>query len=130
MPFDLAACFVEAAERELGSPLPAAYVAAMRVSNGGEIDALDDEWHHYPIADTSDRKRLSRTANHLIMETSSLQRWRTFPAGALAIAGNGSGDQLIFLRDSGRLTDAVHHWCHETGAVIRIADNFAGLSRA
>lgn len=75
MPFDLAASFIAAAEREIGGTLPASYVAAMRASNGGELDVLDDDWQQYPIADLSDRRRSSRTVNHVIKETQALFQW-------------------------------------------------------
>ena len=129
MPFDLAASFIEAAEREIGGTLPASYVAAMCVSNGGELDVLDDDWQQYPIADTSDRKRLSRTSNHVIKETQALYRWPSFPKQGLAIAGNGSGDQLVLLRDGQVFAESVYHWSHETGALTRLPVRFRNLRR-
>jgi len=128
MPFDLAPSFVEAAEREIGGTLPASYVAAMRASNGGELDVLGDDWQQYPIADTSDRKRLARTANHMIKETQSLLQWPTFPKQGLAIAWNGSGDQLLLLREGNVFAEAVYHWSHETGALTKIANAFSELA--
>ena len=128
MPFDLAPSFVEAAEREIGGTLPASYVAAMRASNGGELDVLGDDWQQYPIADTSDRKRLARTANHMIKETQSLLQWPTFPKQGLAIAWNGSGDQLLLLREGNVFAEAVYHWSHETGALTKIANAFLELA--
>jgi hypothetical protein len=128
MPFDLAPSFVEAAEREIGGTLPASYVAAMRASNGGEFDVLGDDWQQYPIADTSDRKRLARTANHMIKETQSLLQWPTFPKQGLAIAWNGSCDQLLLLREGNVFAEAVDHWSHETGALTKIANAFSELA--
>jgi SMI1 / KNR4 family. len=127
MPFDLAETFVLAAERELGSPLPVSYRAAMLRENGGELETESDDWELYPIADTSDRKRLSRTANHIIKETQSWRGWPRFPEGALAIAGNGSGDQLVFLKEGVTFTPTVYAWSHETGAIAKVADDFAKL---
>jgi len=127
MPFDLAISFIEAAEREIGGKLPASYVAAMQVSNGGELDVLDDDWQQYPIADTSDRKRLSRTADHVIKETKALFQWPRFPKHGLAIAGNGSGDQLVLLRDGQDYAESVYHWSHETGVLTKVADAFSEL---
>ena len=71
MPFELAEPFILAAEQQLGSKLPEAYRSAMLRENGGEFETEEDTWQQYPIADTSDRKRLSRTANHIIKETES-----------------------------------------------------------
>ena len=128
MPFDLAASFIAAAEREIGSTLPTSYVTAMQASNGGELDVLDDDWQQYPIADTSDRKRLSRTANHVIKETQAMLQWPSFPKQGLAIAGNGSGDQLVLLRDGDVFAEAVYHWSHETGALTKVAEAFSELA--
>jgi len=47
----------------------------------------EDQWEVHPIRDTSDRKRLSRSCNHVLAETKSAQEWRRFPRGALAIGG-------------------------------------------
>ena len=127
MPFDVAETFVLSAERELGSPLPASYREAMLRENGGERETESGDWELYPIADTSDRKRLSRTANHIIKETQSCRGWPRFPEGALAIAGNGSGDQLVFLREGASFTPTVYVWSHETGAIAKVADDFANL---
>lgn len=99
MPFDLAENFISVAEELLQAKLPASYRSSMLMSNGGELEIEDDVWQQYPIADTSDRKRLSRTANHIIKETSHLKSWPGFPEEAVAIAGNGSGDQLVLLKE-------------------------------
>jgi len=129
MPFDLAAAFIDAAERELGASLPTSFVEAMRASNGGELDVDDDDWQQYPIADTSDRKRAARTSNHLVKETARLRQWTRFPQDALAIAENGSGDQLVMLRDGTRFGPAIHRWAHESGLLTRVADDFSQLRR-
>ena len=127
MPFDLAETFILEAERQLGASLPSSYKTAMSRSNGGEIEAADDVWHLHPIADTSHRKRLARTANHIIRETESLREWSKFPAGALAIGANGSGDCLVFLRSANSLGPAVHLWSHETGQTELVAGDFNEL---
>jgi len=129
MPFDLGVpCIVEA-ERQLGASLPVSYKAAMSRSNGGEIEARDDVWQLHPIADTSDRKRLARTANHIIRETASAGAWPRFPAQALAIGANGSGDRLVFLRSAHAFGPAVHLGWHETGLTELLAEDFGELQR-
>lgn len=127
MPFDLAEQFILAVEQQLGTALPTAYRLAMLRQNGGELEVEDDVWQQYPIADTSDRKRLSRTANHILKETESCRGWRFFPPGALAIAGNGSGDQLLFLRQGEAFSPAVHHWSHDSGQLQQLATDFSLL---
>jgi hypothetical protein len=59
---------------------------------------------------------MAPTANHIVAETKEARRWRTFPAGAIALANNGFGDLLI-LR-AGRETPEV--WLHETGEVLTV----------
>jgi hypothetical protein len=125
MPFDLAEPFLLAAERELGARLPKSYRLAMLRENGGEIETDDDSWQQYPIADTSDRKRLSRSANHILTETESCRGWARFPENAVAIAGNGAGDQLVLLRQNEAFTPEVYAWLHESGELEKVADDFS-----
>jgi hypothetical protein len=127
MPFDLAESFIVAAERELGARLPESYRAAMLLSNGGELEVLEESWQQYPIADTSDRKRLARSANHIIKETEVCRGWLRFPREAVAIAGNGGGDQLVLIKRNGEFESSVYCWSHESGALERIANDFAEL---
>lgn len=125
MPFDLAEPFLLAAERELGARLPKSYRLAMLRENGGEIETDDDGWQQYPIADTSDRKRLSRSANHILKETESCRGWARFPENAVAIAGNGAGDQLVLLIQNEAFAPEVYAWLHESGELEKVADDFS-----
>jgi len=127
MPFDLAESFILAAEQQLGAKLPESYRSSMLRENGGEFKTEEDAWQQYPIADTSDRKRLSRTANHIIKETESCSGWLNFPEGALAIAGNGGGDQLVLLKQDASFAPTVYFWSHETGQLKKVADDFSEL---
>jgi hypothetical protein len=127
MPFDLAESFIAAAEEALGATFPASYRVAMARANGGEVEALHDSWQLHPIADTSDRKRLARTANHVVRETLSMLGWPRFPGNGVAIATNGTGDQLVLLREGEALKEAVYYWSHETGVVELVAGSFAEL---
>ena len=128
MPFDLAESFIYAAEQLLGATLPDAYRGAMLKKNGGELEIEDDVWQQYPIADTTDRKRISRTANHIIKETQHLKSWPGFPQEAVAIAGNGSGDQLILLKEGTSFGQDIYIWVHKTGQLQKIANNFSALT--
>jgi hypothetical protein len=128
MPFDLAESFIAAAEEALGARFPASYRKAMARANGGEVEALRDSWQLHPIADTSDRKRLARTANNVVRETLSMLEWPLFPENAVAIATNGTGDQLVLLREGEALTEAIYYWSHETGVIKPVAGSFAELS--
>lgn len=128
MPFDLAESFISAAEQLLGATLPEAYRVTMLKKNGGELEIEDDVWQQYPIADTSDRKRISRTINHIIKETQHLKSWPGFPEEAVAIAGNGSGDQLVLLKAGASFGQEIYIWAHETGQLQKIANNFSALT--
>ncbi|WP_421306142.1 SMI1/KNR4 family protein [Aeromonas veronii] len=128
MPFDLAENFISAAEELLGAKFPDSYRSSMLMSNGGELEIENDVWLQYPIADTSDRKRLSRTANHIIKETNHLKSWPGFPKEAVAIAGNGSGDQLVLLKEGTSFGQEIYIWSHETGELRKTTNNFSALT--
>jgi SMI1-KNR4 cell-wall len=130
MPFDLSESWVLDLENQLGARLPEAYRIAMLVDNGGALSllngkALDDSWWLYPIEDRTDRKRLSRSANYVLKETLSCRAWESFPANGLAIADNGSADQLLFLLGDAQFDSTVYHWNHETGLVTVMAPDFS-----
>ena len=117
MPFPVAEEFIAETERKLGVSFPEAFRARMSRNNGGELSTDDDDWELYPFFDTSDRKRLSRTSNHIVRETTTARQWRGFPPEAIAIAANGSGDKLVFLPVPGTATlqPQPFIWLHETG---------------
>ena len=127
MPFDLAESFLVAAESEIGARLPESYRSSMLRSNGGELEVDDESWQQYPIADNSDRKRFSRSTNHIILETKGCLTWPRFPREAIAIAGNGSGDQLVFIKTNGSFESAVYCWLHETGSLKKVANDFSEI---
>jgi len=124
VPFNLSEEQIVQAEKELGAKLPHEYLEAMKLNNGGEMSTEEDDWELYPIKDTSDRKRLSRTCNHIINETESCRGFGYFPQNALAIAGNGCGDQMVFLKENGQFLNTVYLWLHETGEIQELAESF------
>lgn len=99
----------------------------MLAENGGELQANGQEWAIYPIADTSDRKWLSRTSNHILKETLSCRGWKGFPDAALAIAANGAGDYFLLLKQGNYFGSAVYLWCHETAAMTKVVNDFSEL---
>ena len=129
MPFDLAERFIIAAEEKLGAPLPHSYRQAMMASNGGQVAACGDVWDLHPILDSSDRKRLSRSCNDILHETGFMRGWRAWPENAVAIAGNGTGDRLVFLRENGLYQPNVYMWLHDTGELSVVAEIFSELQR-
>lgn len=96
MPFNLSEEQLTQTENELGAKLPNEYRESMKLNNGGEASTEEDDWVLYPIKDTSDKKRISRTCNHNIRETQSCFGFGNFPDNAVAIASNGLGDQMFF----------------------------------
>ncbi len=117
MPFPVAEQFIAATESKLGVAFPDAFRARITSNNGGEVSTDDDDWQLYPFFDTSDSKRLSRTSNDIVRETTSARQWRGFPPEAVAIASNGCGDQLVFIPSAGSTTlqPQPFIWLHETG---------------
>ena len=130
MPFNLAERFIRAAEEELGAPLPHSYRQAMMANNGGEVAAYDDVWNLHPILDKSDRKRLSRSCNDILRETRMMRDWPDWPENAVAVADNGTGDKLLFLREGPLYQPAVYVWLHDSGDLIVVAQSFSELRRA
>lgn len=107
--------------------LPMSYRLAMMKSNGGFIATESDDWDLYPIADHSDRRRLARTLNGVVPETKRARSWHGFPSTAVALGGNGGGDKLVLITDGRRLRPEVFIWRHETGELLRVADDFCDL---
>lgn len=124
MPFPVDPKFIDQAEAKLGVKFPDSFRAGMAELNGGEIETDDDLWQLHPFFDTSDQKRLKRTANDIVRETESAKDWTGFPEGAVAISSGQCGDIAILVPeddDSTRLRDTVLHWNHETGATKILA---------
>lgn len=129
MPFNLDEKFLLSAEEKLGAKLPDSYRQAMMAANGGELTIDMEDWFLYPILDSTDRKRISRTCNDVITESARLAEWEYFPRHALAIANNGGGDELLFLRSNEQFDAAVYCWSHETGEITKVAEDFGQLER-
>ena len=101
----------------------------MKLDNGGEASTEEDDWEFYPIKDTSDRKRISRTCDHIINETESCRGFGNFPDNAVAIASNGLGDQMVFIKESGQFLSNVFLWLHETGELQELAATFNEIEK-
>ncbi len=121
---------IETAERALGVSLPTAWRRRLLSSNGGELFLVEEDWTVFPVFDTSDRKKASRTANDIVRENRSAREWRGFPLAAIAVAGNGCGDYLVFLpsqSSAGVLDDKLLLWSHETCALSVVSQTGGGL---
>jgi hypothetical protein len=116
MPFPIEEKYIVETEQHLGRKLPAWYRDRMMKDNGGEYMACDDCWDLYPIFNKMSPKLMSRTCNHVIKETESAKEFPDFPKDALAIAGNGTGDQLILLPINDKdFHETVNIWYHDSG---------------
>ncbi len=123
MAFPVDVKYINEFESEIGLKLPSAYKKGLTVTNGGEIDNASDLWQVFPVFDKSNRKRISRTSNHIIRETKSAKEWQGFPQEAIAVASNGYGDFAILIPDKFNteyFEDKVYMWLHETPGTDKI----------
>ncbi|MEM7374605.1 MAG: SMI1/KNR4 family protein [Bacteroidota bacterium] len=128
MPFPIEEKYITKTESDLQLSFPKAFKTHMMHTNGGEI--ITDEWAFdlFPFLDTSCRKRISRTSNHIGLETKKAREWRGFPANGIAIGSDGFGNLLILMHDgSGILTDDLYVWDHEMGTTKKIAASIQEL---
>lgn len=89
-------------------------------NNGGEpvVDGSPDDgicWLH-PVRDSSDRKRIARTASDIVSETAAARSWPDFPMGPVVIAHNGTGDLILMLPQR----PEPMWWDHETGELVPV----------
>ena len=129
MPFPVDIKYIQEAETRLGAVFPIEYTEFMCALNGGEFVLGDEDWILYPVADTSDRKRISRTANHLELETNEWRKWDGTPEGAICVADNQVGDKLVMLRDGDRYLPSIYKWDHETRDLHLVARRIREIDR-
>lgn len=141
MPFPVDKKYILVAEEKLKVKFPSFFHKKMMWENGGAIE-FDDRWLEvnlsihgwwsiYPFFDASDKKRLKRTCNDIVRENETARMSSNFPPQAIAIAENGAGDYLVFIKnkqDCCLLDDQVFWWGHETGELILVANDFSELS--
>ena len=127
MPFPITEDLIAATEQMLGARLPSTYRAAIARSNGGEVEVAQDVWRVHPLEDRSDRKRVGRTANHIVLETNRAREWEHFPPNALSMASNGTGDLLLLLKQGTAFAEPIYLWSHEDGTISRVANAFSEL---
>ena len=116
MGFPVEDSLIANAEKELGRALPPPLRNRLVRNNGGEIEADGDTWTLHPVWDPTDRKRMGRTANHIVKETERAHSWPDFPEGAVAVATNAYGDHLILRPDA----EIIEMWDHETGSTRQV----------
>lgn len=111
MPFPVEMTLIHQAERQLGRTLPMDLRVRLHRDNGGDVRAAGDAWRLFPVFDSGDRQRTTRTANDIVREARSARERSGFPEDAIAIAENGGGDYLILRAGS----EEVKLWDHGTG---------------
>jgi hypothetical protein len=129
MPFPLDEKYIKETESELNVKFPSEFKNRMIKSNGGELLISDEfEFELYPFFDKTDRKRISRTCNHIGLETKNAREWNGFPDNGIAIGADGYGNQLILTHNgNGNLTDELYFWNHETRQLEKIAESINKL---
>ena len=131
MAFPIELKYIIETEKELGIEFPINFKTKMIQENGGEFATEEDEWQLFPFFDKSDNKRISRTCNHIVLETKNAKEWTNFPVDGIAIASNGCGDNLILLpfeNNPKQLQETIYLWLHETGEIIEIAESIDELT--
>lgn len=128
MPFPLDEKYIKEAESELNVKFPTEFKNRMIKSNGGELVTDEFGFELYPFFDKSDRKRISRTCNHIALETKNAREWNGFPDNGIAIGSDGCGNLIILTHSGdGILTDEIHFWNHETCQTEKIAESITQL---
>ena len=134
MPFPVEPKYIQAAEQALGIQLPPRFKARLSAENGSEIllepDNEDSSFTLLPVFDTSDKKRLRRTCNHIAKETASAREsWHGFPTQAVLIGDNQCGDFLLLLPESPQqLGEAVFLWSSDGGELEQVANSIDDLA--
>ena len=91
MPFPITVAEIAKTEAKTGFTFPLGLKTRFSKNNGGEVEVGGDCWQLIPFIDVSDRKRLARTCNDIVRETTRMRDWRGFPPDAFVVAQNGGG---------------------------------------
>ena len=128
MPFPLDEKYIKETESELNIKFPPEFKNRMIKLNGGELVTDEFEFELYPFFDKSDKKRISRTFNHIGLETKNAREWNGFPENGIAIGSDGFGNLIILThRGDGIFTDEIHFWNHEIGQTEKIAESITEM---
>jgi hypothetical protein len=128
MPFPIEEKYIIETESDLNVKFPTEFKNRMIKSNGGELATDEFGFELYPFFDKSDRKRISRTCNHIGLETENAREWDGLPKNGIAIASDGFGNQIILIHNgNGILTDEIYFWDHEVREIKKIAESIIEL---
>ncbi len=99
---------IDKAEAQLAVKLPDKLKEAWLNYN---VIELRGGWFVFPIFDSRNPRK---TCSHIVYE--NLNGWSELqPDNTIAIADNGTGNQLILKVDEGQAKEEVYHWQHDTG---------------
>ena len=128
MAFPVEEKYIEKAENELGIKFPDFFREKMMRLNGGGVEVGKDYFEIHPFYDTSDKKRIKRTCNSIVHETTTAKNHYKLPKNLIVIGNNGSGDVLVYkVEDNGIVNSTVYWFDHETGESVFAANEFCGL---
>ncbi|WNS80198.1 DUF2750 domain-containing protein [Domibacillus sp. DTU_2020_1001157_1_SI_ALB_TIR_016] len=96
---------VQKAEQDLGISLPEDYKQLLLTQNKFEIG----DWAFYPI---KDEEFIKKTWDNIVRNNQELKE--LLPSGFVAIADNGTLNQLGYINAEGYVTNALYYWNHET----------------
>jgi len=128
MAFPVDLKYIEQTETELQVKFPEIFKQRMIINNGGETE--NEEFQIFPFWDKSDKKRISRTSNHIGLETKNAKGWKGFPDLSIAIGADGMGNLLILQHQGdGLLKEEIYLWNHETSFSEMIAKDLVELDQ-
>lgn len=99
---------IEEEEARLGRRLPEDLRRRVLEENGGEIEVLgefasdeqdDNVWQLIGVADVIERKGRKRPVEGMAQQTEEARDFRELPEGSVAIAHDGSGNDLLLMPD-------------------------------
>lgn len=123
MPFPIEEKYIIETEKELNVLFPIQFKNRMMQLNGGEVISDEFEFELFPFFDKSDKKRISRTCNHIGLETKNAKQCNGFPENGIAIGNDGFGNFILLIHDGNRsLSDEIFFWDHETRKVQKIVN--------
>lgn len=109
--------YVAAAEERLGVAFPGPYRAWLLAGNGGPVEVDGGWWDLHPVADASDPRRIGPTWDHVCRQTDLARLLGGFPAAAIAIGEDGSGDRLVLMSPERGEPLGLAIWQHASGEV-------------
>jgi len=129
MPFPLEEKYIIETESELNVKFPTEFKTRMMKLNGGELIIDEFGFELYPFFDKSSRKRISRTCNHIGLETKNKRKADYgFPKNAVTIGSDGSGNQIILMHNGNNvLEDTIYFWNCKTGKIKKVGTSINSL---